>query len=860
MPLRALREIALLPMLALCVPSCDGPGGTQEYVEPITLPNQFVDGLVTKVTNPTALAFVPDGRLLITSQNGTVRVFKNGSLLSGPAIDLTSKICNNSERGVLGVAIDPDFASNKFVFLYYTFKKNGNCNTNDAANGPVNRVSRFTYNLNNDTMGGEQVLLDNILSLGGNHNAGDIHFGADGKLYISVGDSGCQLNNGSACGGGNKNATSKSILNGKMLRINNDGSIPSDNPWVGQAGARRCGEPGTDPGYELSGNKPCVETYAWGLRNPFRFAFNPAGTTFYIDDVGQNVSEEIDQGAKNANYGWPTREGWCANGQDCSGPSGDHGFTEPLFSWDRNNGGPTGGCKSITGGAFVPSGVFGAYAGKYLFSDYVCGKIFAFDGNTVATFATALGGSSAVDLVFGPGSQGGTSLYYTTYAGGGEIHEIRFTGTANRPPTAKIAANPTSGPTPLAVAFDGSNSSDPDSGDTLTYTWTFGDGSASQTTTSPTTSHTYAATGNFTAKLVVKDNHGASSPADTIVIAAGNSPPTVTITSPSPSKLFTVGETLTLSATATDAQDGNLPGSAISWTVLRHHNDHTHPYFTGTGASVQIAGPPPEDLLAATNSYLEIHVTATDSGGLATTVDQNLNPKKINLTFQTSPTGLSLVLDNTSTVTAPTTVVSWQGWGLAVNAPAQSGFTFQSWSDGGAAQHVIATPGAATTYTATFAGTGFSAKINFQPTGAPVPAGYAVDDGAAFGARAGGLKYGWNGDNSANTRDRDSTLSPDQRYDTLIHMQKPSLPNAVWEIEVPNGTYDVHVVQGDAGFTDSVFRLNAEGTLIASGTPSASKHWIEGTGTVTVSDGRLTLSNGAGASNNKLCFVDIAKH
>src|SRR5262249_11221344 len=155
-----------------------------------------------------------------------------------------------------------------------------------------------------------------------------------------------------------------------------------------------------------------------------------------------------------------------------------------------------------------------------------------------------------------------------------------------------------------------------------------------------------------------------SSPADTIVIAAGNSPPTVTITSPSPSKLFAVGEKITLSATATDAQDGSLPGSAISWTVLRHHNDHTHPYFTGTGASVQIDGPPPEDLLAATNSFLEIHVTATDSGGLTTTVDQNLDPKKVNLTFQTNPTGLSLVLDNTSTVTAPTTVVSWQGWGL----------------------------------------------------------------------------------------------------------------------------------------------------------------------------------------------------
>src|SRR6185436_12620293 len=114
-----------------------------------------------------------------------------------------------------------------------------------------------------------------------------------------------------------------------------------------------------------------------------------------------------------------------------------------------------------------------------------------------------------------------------------------------------------------------------DTGDTLAYTWTFGDGSASQTTTSPATTHTYGAMGPFTATLVVKDNHGATSPADTIVLAAGNTPPTVPINSPAAGTQFVVGQKLTLSATASDAQDGSLPGSAISWTVLRHHAEHT---------------------------------------------------------------------------------------------------------------------------------------------------------------------------------------------------------------------------------------------------------------------------------------------
>jgi len=868
MSFRAFHGMSVIAAGAWCLvaTACQESESSQPTLQAITLPNQFTDSLVASVNSPTALAFTPDSRLLITSQRGPVRVVKNGSLLSASAIDLSSKICTNSERGVLGVAVDPDFNSNKFVYLYYTFKKNGNCNTNDASNGPVNRVSRFTYNTGNDTLGGETVLLDNILSLGGNHNGGDIHFGADSNLYISVGDSGCQLDDGSACGGGNRNAASKSILSGKMLRITRDGGIPSDNPWVNSAGARRCGQPGTDPGYELSTARPCVETYAWGLRNPFRFAFNEEGTTFNIDDVGQNVSEEIDRGAKGANYGWPNREGYCGNGQTCGNGPGTPpaGVTDPIFAWERDAGGATGGCKSITGGAFVPNGTFGSsFDGSYLFSDYVCGKIFKLaPSGAVSVFGSALGGSSAVAMAFGPDGAGGKALYYTTYASGGEIHRVNFTGNANRAPTARVTASPASGGTPLNVSFDGGASSDPDSGDSVaSYHWDFGDGSPPRNTSMPTVIHTYTATGTFVAKLTVTDTHGATSAAASITISVGNSAPSVSITSPAASKTFFVGEHITLSATASDAQDGNLPGSAISWTVLRHHAEHTHPYFTGTGASVTIDGAAPEDLAAADNSYLEIQVTATDSGGLTTTVTQDLNPKKVNLTFRSTPTGMRVVLDNTTNIQAPQTVVSWQGWGLRVNAPAQGSSVFQSWSDGGAAEHVIATPATATTYTATFTtGSGsFSAKVNFQPTAAPVPTGYVVDDGSAYGARANGLTYGWNGDNSANTRDRDSAASTDQRYDTLCHLQKPSLPDAAWEIAVPNGSYDVHVVAGDSDHFDSVFRINAEGVPLLSGTPSATAHWVEATGIVTVSDGKLTLTNGAGSTNNKINFVDISK-
>jgi hypothetical protein len=150
-------------------------------------------------------------------------------------------------------------------------------------------------------------------------------------------------------------------------------------------------------------------------------------------------------------------------------------------------------------------------------------------------------------------------------------------------------------------------------------------------------------------------------------------------------------------------------------------------------------------------------------------------------------------------------------------------------------------------------------KINFQPASAAVPAGYLPDGGLVFGNRGNGQSYGWTADNTAQARDRNSGTSPDQRYDTLNHLQKPGNPDAVWEIAVPSGTYVVRVVSGDAGYYDSVFRTSVEGVLTVNGTPTSAARWVEGTSTVTVTDGRLTLRSAAGASNNKVCFIEITR-
>ncbi len=356
------------------------------------VPAGFSDELVASLGGPTALAFAPDGRILVATQGGTLRVIQNGSLLATPAVNLASKICANSERGLLGVAVDPAFASNGFVFLYYSFNKAGDCGS-----GTVNRVARFV--MSGNTLSGEVVVVDNIPSPAGNHNAGDLQFGKDGALYVSVGDGGCDYPGGtpSGCAGSNNAARDRNVLVGKILRIDRNGGIPAGNPFTGP-GTARCNA-GAAPVGQI-----CQETFAWGLRNPFRIAFDPnaATTRFYVNDVGQNAWEEIDLGTAGADYGWNVREGHCANGSTTNCGAPPTGMTNPIFDYGRAD-----GCGSITGGAFVPTGVWpAAYQGKYLFADYLCGKIFRLDPNgtggfTRVDFATGLGGSSAVNLRFG---------------------------------------------------------------------------------------------------------------------------------------------------------------------------------------------------------------------------------------------------------------------------------------------------------------------------------------------------------------------------------------------------------------------------------------------------------------------------
>ena len=631
---------------------------------------------------------------------------KPKALLQNPALDISGRVCSNSERGLLGVAVDPNFAANHYVYLYYTYKKRGVCpekDPNDPKN-PVNRVSRFVMAGDTVVPSSEKVLIDNIPSPNGNHNAGDLKFGKDGYLYVSVGDGACDYAETTKCKYENDAARDRNILLGKVLRITRNGGILATNPFTGSDSAR-CNATGrTDPG------KNCQETFARGFRNPFRMAFDPdaAGTSFRVNDVGGQRWEEIDRGRAGADYGWNLCEGrhdnpYRGGSVNCSGAP----YTPPIHEYSHNS-----GCESITGAAFVPDGAWPAsYDDAYLFGDFVCGKIFKLTpreggGFNQTEFAAGLGRGGPVAMTFGPYQATGKALYYTTFANGGEIRRIAYAG-GNQAPVA-VADTVGNNYGPLTMEFDGSKSSDPNGDEPLTYEWDFtSDGTVDAT--GATATHTYAASGKYTVTLMVYDGLGKESTPDTSEVFPGDTLPEPVIELPLEGTTFRVGQELRALGSATDNEDGRLAGASLKWEVLQHHDgNHTNPWDSGTGSELTFTGSSPEGLFSTNpqENYLEVRLTATDSLGLRKTVTRELRPQTTRVGFETQPSGLRLRV-NGKAFAVPRSFVSWEGYALNVSAPRQEDglgrtWVLGSWSDGGARDHTITTSAGPTTYTATF--------------------------------------------------------------------------------------------------------------------------------------------------------------
>ena len=682
------------------------------------VPTGFSDTVVTKITLPVGIDATPDGRILVTTKPGKFYVVKNG--VNTLALDISAATCakapGGDERGMLSVAVDPNFASNNFIYIYYSANKSGGC---------FNRLSRFTLPSSNTiSRSTEKILIDNIRG-DGFHNAGDVEFGSDGNLYVSVGDGHCL----EGCDPSNQAAQDLKNLNGKVLRITTAGGIPAGNPFTG-TGTARCA-------MGAIGSGRCQEIYAYGFRNPFRIAVDPntAGRIF-VNDVGQNAREEVDQLKAGANYGWPK----------CEGPCGTSGLTNPVFSYSDGMG---GGRAAITGGAFVPNNQWNpAYNGQYLFSDYVKNNIYQITtgGGSLKTFE---GGETAIAMKFVPVNpaqpNGQKALYYTNLGQG----TVRKVTSGTKIPTAAFSTNAatgsvakcstqatTAGDPPFAVKFDGSGSADP-SGRPLTYHWNFGDG-ATSTGTSATVSHTYTTKGNFKPTLTVTNDQGGTSTAASGQVRTDFGIPTPKITAPTATDAFRVGNTYTPKGSATDGSGTALASSALTWQVWLFHINHAHPVLdpvAGNGATSFVAPPAEQFSAIAGNSRLLICLSATDSHGITQTIEQDFNPHKIPLTFNTNPSGGKIHIDEDDVdsggnVTSGQTVTSWDGYQIHVTANNQSiGGTsevFQSWSDGGAQSHAITTPGAATSYTATFkAGTSTGGK-SYEAEAGTLAGGAAV--------------------------------------------------------------------------------------------------------------------------------------
>ena len=367
---------------------------TASFATAATVPAGFTDSVVASgLTIPTAMALAPDGRVFVCEQSGALRVIKNGALLPSPFLTVT--VDSSGERGLLGVAFDPNFVSNQLVYIYYT-----------ATTPSVhNRISRFTASGDVALAGSEVVLMDlPNLSAATNHNGGALHFGPDGTLFVAVGDNA----NGA-------NAQTLTTRLGKLLRITSTGGIPTNNPFFNDA----------------TGDNRAI--WALGVRNPFTFSFQEGSGRMFINDVGENTWEEINDGIAGSNYGWPNCEGFC-------NPPNPN-FRDPIFQYAND-----ATTCAITGGAFYNPQInqFPAnFVGNYFFADFCGGWIRRLDpanGNVVSDFATGI--SNPVDLKVSADG----FLYYLA-RGAGAVGRIGFTQTVdNTPPTVSIT-NPANGAT-----------------------------------------------------------------------------------------------------------------------------------------------------------------------------------------------------------------------------------------------------------------------------------------------------------------------------------------------------------------------------------------------------------------------------
>ena len=599
--------------------------------------------------NPTVFAFAPNGDIYIGEQNGTILIYRNGAVLPTPVVALATD--GSAEKGLLGMALDPNFATNGYLYVSYT-------TLDEHA-----QLSRLTVQNDVASLASEHVIMKGNQLQNPHHSANDLKVGPDGKLWWTVGDNVPAITN----------ARTLTNIYGKILRFNLDGTIPSDNPFI-----------------HVPGAVPAI--YAFGLRNPFRFAFLPNGKPIEMD-TGSNYWEELNAIQRGGNFGWDIYEGNC----------GSCGSINPIYAYGHLPVDGAGSAITAYTGSVFPQ----QYQNVVFFGDYNRGDIEAvtFDPTYRTEISDTVFDSSVgtiADLQEGPDGD----LYYVS------IFEGTFTKiypSGAIAPTAAAAASPSAGMGPLTVQFSAAGSSDA-YGQALTYSWNFGDGSATSSAANPI--HTYTTNGAYTATLTV--SNGAQTGTATTQITVGHTAPNITITTPTLGTTYNGGDTINFSGTATDAVDGTLPASAYTWTVDFYNNGVAQPFYTYevpapfytatgvTSGSFTI----PTDLSNGSTTFYRITLTVKDSLGLQTVKQRDITPNQTSWGVTTNIPGAAYFVDGTWHTTPYTNADGVGIQHVLSGVPTQTiganRYRFNGWSDGSALTDAFTTSATTGTLTANY--------------------------------------------------------------------------------------------------------------------------------------------------------------
>lgn len=604
------------------------------------LPPGFVEVPLATGLDPTGMAQAPDGRIFITEKYGAVRIVENGVLLPDPFILLP--VDNYNERGLSGIAIDPEFEQNHYVYLYYTVPLAGH-----------NRLSRVQALGNFALPGSEEVLLEIDPMFGTIHNAGAMLFGADGKLYLAVGE-----------GADGAKAPKLNSLLGKILRLNPDGTVPSDNPFYDQTtGIYR-------------------SIYATGLRNPFSIAMQPGANRIFVCDVGSNLFEEINQIEAGMDYGWNLLEG-ARTDQTVPG-----NYRDPIYTY-----GHLYGC-AVTGAAFYnpPVASFPAnYTGMFFYGDYCNTRIKYLNpetGQVAGTFATnidrpiaLLTGSKGELYYISRGGIGGGSENDNTSSNEGTLWRIEYVG--NGAPVFSI--HPKNALVP--VGEDAVFSANANGGQPIQYRWQRdGQDIPGANGKDLTIAAVTLQDSGAVIRCIAQNLYGQVTSNEAVLRATSNQRPLPVILEPAAGFTYAAGDTIRFSGYALDPETGDLDEDDLTWRLELQHDQHAHPGLgplTGIGNGLYVV---PRIGETSDNVWLRIYLSARDQIGLTNTVYRDIFPQKTLLHIATTPAGLPLRVDG-KTFSTPFTITSVKG--LFHQLQAQPLFTgpdtlrvFREWADG----------------------------------------------------------------------------------------------------------------------------------------------------------------------------------